>query len=304
MADRNRCNGCVGRRRDRQAFTLVELLVVIGIIALLITILLPALGQARRKAQAVACMSNIKQIYTAMQMFAQDNKGQLPRPYFTGTNANIAMTSPTDPAQPTIFAKVCAWAQRAPNAAGHIDMRDEAGALWRYIQGQGTREQVMMCPGDNGEALYGHTRNESQYPRNCSYSLNQYMWRREIEARLGPSLSLRLGSVKNAAKKIMIYEELAPNDSWCIMGTDVDDKPSPRHGLSMRANPRPDPPNRAYLQGMGNYGFFDGHVEAIPTASLIPRIPPMTVDGDIHYHWPLMAGDPYPGGWPAGSTPD
>ena len=294
MADRNRWTGCVGTGRRSRAFTLVELLVVIGIIALLITILLPALGQAKRKAQAVACMSNIKQIYTAMQMFAQDNKGQLPRPYLVG---ECAMSSPTDPAQPTVFAKVCAWSQRAPGAAGHIDLRDEASGLWKYIQGQGTREQVMICPGDNGEALFGHARDESRWPRNVSYSLNRFMLR---DKPTGPSLSLRLGSVKNAARKIMIYEEIAPNDSWCIMGSSVDDKPSARHGLSMRANPRPDPPNKAYLQGMGNYGFFDGHVEPLPTNVLIPT---PTSPGDVRYHWPLVAGDVQPWG-PAGLTPD
>ena len=60
-----------------RAFTLVELLVVIGIIALLISILLPSLNKARSAAQNVKCESNIKQILYAMQIYASENHGSI-----------------------------------------------------------------------------------------------------------------------------------------------------------------------------------------------------------------------------------
>ena len=68
--------------RKTKAFTLVELLVVIGIIALLISILLPALNKARQAAQTVQCMSNMRQVGLAIQMYVNNHKGTVPIVYW------------------------------------------------------------------------------------------------------------------------------------------------------------------------------------------------------------------------------
>lgn len=82
-------------RRNHRAFTLVELLVVIGIIALLVAILLPALGKAREASYRAKCMSNQRQLVQALMLYAQDWRGLTP-PRATSTSGTVTSLWPFD----------------------------------------------------------------------------------------------------------------------------------------------------------------------------------------------------------------
>jgi prepilin-type N-terminal cleavage/methylation domain-containing protein len=82
---------CPTSTRRRGGFTLVELLVVIGIIALLVSILLPTLQSVRNSAQKVACLSNIRQVTLMYNFYGGDNRGYLPDPNTITAQGNTAV---------------------------------------------------------------------------------------------------------------------------------------------------------------------------------------------------------------------
>ena len=270
------------RLTSMKAFTLVELLVVIGIIAILISILLPSLSKARNQAMAVKCASNLRQLHQFSMMFAQDNKGRLPRPPLTGDK-------PTRVVGGVRSEEVCAW---TIDRGGVANLK--FGVLWRYIPGTDARQKLILCPNDYGEKTQGGGQGESAGDdRNMSYSFNAYQLHPDDPDRGGPStklmLGLQIGRVEQAAEKIMIYEELAPNDAWCLMyglnqaeqwpkeDARGDDWASGRHagqralGLSSAAaRQRGTVEYVRYMEiGRANHAFYDGHVEMLSPKQLM-----------------------------------
>jgi prepilin-type N-terminal cleavage/methylation domain-containing protein len=120
--------------RRRQAFTLVELLVVIGIIAVLISILLPSLAKARESANRTACLSNLRQLTTGWIMYANDNKGRL---VWAGTEDRSNILPPANDAGQIGWVIDVLGDQ---NANTEASVRQ--GTLWKY----NPHVNVYRCP--------------------------------------------------------------------------------------------------------------------------------------------------------------
>jgi len=138
-----------------RAFTLVELLVVIGIIAVLIALLLPALSGARRQAQQVACMSNLRQIGYAGVMFANEHRQHIPLAGYLWTSGGATPKGLNDTSQ-IYYAYYQDAGQPRPmpvQAAlapylGQSNVRTDTAAHLQFDCSSGPVRRVFTCPSD------------------------------------------------------------------------------------------------------------------------------------------------------------
>ncbi|HYO11001.1 MAG TPA: type II secretion system protein [Tepidisphaeraceae bacterium] len=209
-----------------RGFTLVELLVVIGIIAVLISILLPALSRARESANTIKCSANLRSIGQGLHLYLTENKQTFPASYlYRGHAINNGIQTPGD------------------------GQADKGYVHWSsYIYGTRagrTPAEAFMCPslpngglpptnsappheeGQQNDPAFSGSEFDAQVPR-CAYTLNEALCpRNKIGTNMSPlgangmlSRFVRAGAVRNGAETILGTEFWG---DWRIVSVDSND---------------------------------------------------------------------------------
>lgn len=248
----------------KKGFTLIELLVVITIISALIAILLPALSAARKTAQSLQCLSNQRQLVTAMTVFQTDYSGKMIVPRWTDPNGGPGSESARY------------WGQQIiKNITG---FNYEKGSYGPIIKG-GTIGTIFDDPSNGSKTTVGDYPIDIQWGKTYDYGMNPYLYHYDT--------STGYYAQSSASKQARAHIYNIPNPSntlyiidgrgyYLVTQSNTVNVQTNNWSVDMRH------------QGSANLAFMDGHAKS--------------VKGETIYNWSRRGADsPWQGTTPNGS---